>query len=152
MKVYLAAPYGSRDTIRGYAQQLTKVGFTVTSSWLAETHDINPGTEGAATALTDEQVAKHARDDLRDIDQSDLLVLFTSASVGVEGGGGRHVETGYALSQLGAPHVIVVGKPENVFHRMTGVTAVPDWHEAVVELSARLVQLERSRPQELCVG
>jgi nucleoside 2-deoxyribosyltransferase len=152
MKVYLAAPYGSRDTIRGYAHQLTRVGFTVTSSWLDEQHEINNGTQGAATALSDDQVATHARDDLRDIDKSDLLVLFTSASVGVEGGGGRHVETGYAIAKLGTRHVVVIGEPENVFHRMTGVVVVPDWHEAVVELSARLVELERSRPQELCVG
>ncbi len=152
MRVYLAAPYGSRETVRDYATQLTRIGFTVTSTWLAETHDITPGTEGAAVELTDEQVAKHARDDLRDIDKSDLLVLFTSASVGVEGGGGRHVETGYALSQLGPAHVIVVGEPENVFHRMTGVVRVPTWIEAVVELSHRLVDLERTQPQALCVG
>lgn len=149
MKVYLAAPYGSRATIRGYAQQLSKVGFTVTSSWLDEKHEINDGTQGAATALPDDQVDQHARDDMRDIDKSDLLVLFTSASVGVEGGGGRHVETGYALAKLGAAHVIVVGDPENVFHRLSAVTTVPDWHEAVVELSSRLVRLERSLPQEL---
>lgn len=152
MKVYLAAPYGSRDTLRDYRDQLTRVGFTVTSSWLTETHDINEGTQGAATALPDAQVAQHAIDDLRDIDKSDLLVLFTAASVGVEGGGGRHVETGYALAKIGAGHVIVVGKPENVFHRLKGVVVVPDWHEAVVELSARLVALERSQPQAMCVG
>ncbi len=152
MKVYLAAPYGSRDAIRQYADQLTRIGFKVTSTWLDETHDINEGTQGAAADLPDAQVDKHARDDMRDIDRSDLLVLFTAASVGAEGGGGRHVETGYALAKIGPRYVIVVGEPENVFHRLTSVTCVPDWHEAVVELSARLVEHERAQPQAMCVG
>lgn len=139
MKVYLAAPYGSRETIRDYAAQLRRIGFTVTSSWLDEQHEINAGTQGAAVALSQEQVSQHAFDDLRDVDRSDLFVLFTAAAVGVEGGGGRHVETGYFVAKRGTAHTIVVGEPENIFHRMTSVTRVPDWHEAVIELSARMV-------------
>ena len=147
MNIYLAAPYAARDTIRDYATQLTRIGYTVTSTWLDETHDITPGVEKAAPDLTDAQVAKHALQDLRDIDTSDLLVLFTAASVGCEGGGGRHVETGSALAQIGTDGLIVVGDPENVFHRMRGVTVVPDWHEAVVELAHRLVTNEREVPR-----
>lgn len=128
MKVYLAAPYGSRSQVRLYADELQAAGFDVTSTWLAETHEINAGTEGAATSLPDDVVAAHAETDLIDINLSDVLVLFTSAYVGVEGGGGRHVETGYALAQ-GKP-VIVVGEPENVFHRMLGVHLVADWQHA----------------------
>lgn len=139
MKVYLAAPYGSRDTIREYAAQLRRIGFVVTSTWLEEQHEINAGTQGAATALADGQVSQHAYDDLRDVESSDLFVLFTAASVGVEGGGGRHVETGYFMAKRGTAHTIVVGEPENIFHRMAVVTRVPDWHEAVIELSSRLV-------------
>lgn len=152
MRLYIAAPYGSRDTVRLYAEQLTHIGYTVTSTWLEETHEITPGTEGAAVELPDSQVDKHARDDIRDIDKSDLLVLFTAAVVGVEGGGGRHVETGYALAKIGAANVVVVGEPENVFHRLTAVTRVPDWTEALVHLGHRLVEHERSQPQGLCVG
>jgi nucleoside 2-deoxyribosyltransferase len=152
MRVYLAAPYGSRDTIRQYAEQLTYIGFAVTSTWLEETHDITEGTQGAAAELPDAQVDKHARDDIRDIDRSDLLVLFTAASVGIEGGGGRHVETGYALAKVGASSIVVVGEPENVFHRLTAVTRVPDWTECVVHLAHRLVEHERAQPQAMCVG
>ena len=139
MRVYLAAPYGSRETIRGYASELTRVGFTVTSSWLEETHEINEGTQGAASALDPSQVAVHASTDLTDIDNSDLLVLFTSNAVGVEGGGGRHVESGYAIAK--ALPVIVVGDPENVFHRLPrACSVVPTWNEALIELAARLVR------------
>jgi nucleoside 2-deoxyribosyltransferase len=146
MKVYLAAPYGARETIRGLAEEITRIGFTVTASWLQETHEINDGTQGAAVALDPAQVAVHAATDLRDIDNSDLLVLFTAANVGVEGGGGRHVETGYAIAK-GLP-VLVVGEPENVFHRLPAkALSVPDWHEAVIELSSRLVASKADQPR-----
>ena len=98
MKVYLAGPYASRATLAQYAAELATIGIKVTSSWLAETHEINDGTEKAATALSDEQVAQHAITDVREVRDSDLLVLFTATSVGCEGGGGRHVETGIALA------------------------------------------------------
>jgi len=138
MRIYLASAYESRDHIRDCADELTRIGFTVTSTWLEEKHEINDGTTGAATDLPAEQVDKHAMDDLYDISQSDMLVLFTEGATGHRGGGGRHVETGYALS-LGLP-VLVVGEPENVFHRLReGVTVVSDWHDAVIELSRRFI-------------
>jgi nucleoside 2-deoxyribosyltransferase len=147
LTVYLAAPYGSRDTIAGYAAELTSIGITVTSSWLAEKHEINDGTQGAATALSDDQVADHANTDLREVRDSDVLVLFTAAAVGVEGGGGRHVETGAALA-LGKP-VLVVGEPENVFHRLgpRQVFLVADWHAAVLDLARRFVVAQRPLPE-----
>jgi hypothetical protein len=152
MRVYLAAPYGSRAKIAAYASELTRIGFTVTSRWLREEHEITPGTEKAAVDLSDAQVAKHALDDLEDVKASDLLVLFTAKAVGREGGGGRHVETGYFIGHRGTRHVVVVGEPEHIFHRMKGVIIVPNWHEAVVELSSRLVEHERAQPQALCAG
>lgn len=114
--VYLAAPYGARERIRRYATELEAAGFVVTSTWLRETHEINAGTQGAATSLPDDTVAAHAEADMADIDQSDALVLFTAKHLGIEGGGGRHIETGYALARH-LP-VVVVGEPENVFHRL----------------------------------
>lgn len=142
MRVYLASAYQSRELIRKYAAELTAIGFTVTSSWLEEKHEINKGTTGAATELPDSQVAAHAQTDFAEIAKSDMLVLFTQAATGEVGGGGRHVETGYAMA-LKKP-VIVVGIPENVFHRLgRAAVIVEDWHLAVIELSRRLV-LDRS--------
>jgi len=128
VRVYLAGPYRSRDQLRRLAAELTDLGFYVTSRWLEETHEINPGTEGAAVALSDEAVAEHAETDLTDIEISEVLVLFTAAYVGAEGGGGRHVETGYALAR--DKRVVIVGEPENVFHRLSGVHRVTDWADA----------------------
>lgn len=147
MRVYLAAPYPSRDVLREYANDLFHIGFQVTSSWLLEEHEISPGTSGAAVDLPDDQVDKHALDDMADIDRSELLVLFTENVVQGPSGGGRHVETGYALAK-GMP-IIVVGDPENVFHRLQDgrVVRVADWHDAVLELSRRLVDKLRHTPR-----
>lgn len=149
MRVYLAAPYGARDDVRTYAAALTRAGFTVTSSWLDETHDIAPGTVGAATALADDAVDAHAVADLADIADSDALVLFTANYVAKEGGGGRHVETGVAIAR-GLP-VVVIGAPENVFHRLrTGVTAVPNFPRAVEHLTLLRSQARLRTACEYC--
>lgn len=153
MKIYLAAPYAVRDVVKQQAVELERIGFEVTSSWLDdETHEIKPGTEGAAVDLADDQVAGHARQYMADIDRCHVLVLWTAKACGAEGGGGRHIETGYALAH-GHP-VIVIGEPENVFHRLGAprVTIVSTWHAAVVELSRRLVEKERTAPRAVCAG
>lgn len=155
MKVYLAAPYGAREYVKTCADELSRIGFMVTSSWLDETHEINDGTEGPAAALGDDEARDHALTDLADVAQSKVLVLFTPAAVGdIRSGGGRHIETGYALAH--GIDVVVVGEPESIFHRLNripasnaSVTVVADWHEAVLELSARLVALIAAMPMPM---
>ena len=147
MRVYLAGPYAARAQLRGHAAELKRIGFTVSSSWLDETHEIGVGTTGPAVGLTDAEADMHATTDLDDVDRSDVLVLITAAQADMVGGtgssGGRHVETGFAIAQR--TPVIVVGEPEHIFHRLSTVSVVPDWHEAVIELSARLVALTAAR-------
>ncbi len=142
--VYLAAPYAARDLVRNFAADLDGMLVEVTSSWLKEDHEITAGTLGAAKDLSDDQVAKHARDDLKDIGDSDLLVLITESIAGVPGTtGGRHVETGFALG-FGLP-VLVVGPAENVFHRLgesEGVYLAKDWPDAL----SRIATLETGAP------
>lgn len=155
MKIYIAAPYAARAQVRRYADQLTRIGFTCTMRWTEETHEINDGTTGAATALTDDEVAGHAADDLRDVERADLFVLLTAQACGLAvisaASGGRHVETGYFIAKdRGANNVYVVGEPENIFHRLYGVNICATWHDAVLALAARLVKHERALPQELC--
>lgn len=146
MRAYLAAPYAARERVAEYARDLVRVGIDVTASWLDEEHEINEGTTGAAPALHPEEVARHAATDLDDIARCDVLVLFTAASLGFDpadvASGGRHVETGYALAK-GIP-VLVIGEPENVFHRLDHantftrwVQRVDTWIEALAELVAR---------------
>lgn len=148
MRAYLAAPYGAREQVAEHARELVHLGIDVTASWLDEKHEINAGTTGAATALDPEEVARHAATDLDDIARCDVLVLFTARSLGFDpaevASGGRHVETGYALAK-NIP-VIVIGEPENVFHRLDHlapligqpwVQRVPTFYEAARELVAR---------------
>ena len=148
MKIYLAAPYATRPQVKARATELTRIGYTVTSRWLNEKHAVNDATVGAAPALTDQQAAGAAAGDLIDIKSADLLVVFTPRALGYPrdcgNSGGRHVETGYALA-LGKP-VLLVGDPENIFHRCgSKVDVVPDWHQALIELAARLVENRRRR-------
>lgn len=136
MKVYVAAPYGARDEVRQVITPLfAQHDLQYTSSWLDEEHEITPGVEGAATDLADATVEEHVEGDFNDIHDAQVLLLFTAAAVGKEGGGGRHVETGYALA-LGMT-VVVVGEPENVFHRGAPRTFIArDTTEAVALLAA----------------
>ena len=136
LHVYLAAPYAARDGIRQYADELRSIGMTVTSSWLDEQDEIGAGTIDAATDLTDAAARAHVHKDFRDIGRCNVIVLFTAAASPIIGGtghsGGRHIETGYALAK--GKHVIVVGQPENIFHRT--LDTFSDWHAAVLALVA----------------
>lgn len=144
--VYLAGPYAARERLKAMAKDLEAMLVEVTASWIDETHDITPGTLDAATDLTDEQVARHAATDLDDIADADLLVLITAEIAGILNAtsGGRHVETGYAIAS-GIP-VLVVGEPENVFHRIGpdhNVWVCADWPTAVGLIAAHEVGDER---------
>lgn len=144
LRVYLAAPYATRETVGGFARELPDIDMVCESSWLDEGHEINQGTVGAATALEDAVVSGHALDDLNDVDAADVLVLFTAAFFTYSGpSSGRHVETGYALAK--GKHVIVVGKPENVFHRIQSgaVEVVDSWYAA--KLALQQFQIRRLR-------
>ena len=146
MNVYLAAPYAARDALRKCADDLTRLGHHCTSSWLKETTEISAGTVGVALDISDEQASAHVFTDLRDVARSSALVVWTwpAAEPIVTGGGnsgGRHVETGAAMAQ--GIHVVVIGEPENIFHRATGVTCVADWHEACLALA----DIDRARPK-----
>lgn len=146
-KVYIAAPFASRDGLRDFAAQLVKIGMECTSLWIQTEDDIKQGM-GAAPTLSHEEITQAARDDLSDVQHADAVVQFTGQAIealhipGANGPmlhtGGRQVELGYALAR--GKKVIVVGDPENIFQR-TLCTVVPNWHEAVLEL----VTLERTK-------
>jgi nucleoside 2-deoxyribosyltransferase len=143
--VYLAAPYACRDNLRPLADELRSIGMYVTSSWLEEDAALGSGQVGAATDLDDSAARAHVKKDFADIDRADVLVAFTAEASKVlnvstiSHSGGRHIETGYAIAK--GKEVVVIGKPENIFHR--ALTMVPDWHAAVL----RLVWLERTMPR-----
>lgn len=124
-KIYLAGAYAARDRLRDYASMLQSTEqHQVTSRWLLDDHDIHPGAEGAALGQSASYANAHVQMDLADIQECDVLVVFTAEWLvtwdptledRVLHSGGRHVETGYALGLH--KRVIVMGRPENIFHR-----------------------------------
>ncbi|MEM9565524.1 MAG: hypothetical protein AAGA93_23075 [Actinomycetota bacterium] len=120
--VYLAARFERRDELNGYRAELEAAGLEVTSRWLTD-----PTPE-----LTDEAWRQLAAKDVEDIRRAGGLVLF--AESGGSGGGGRQVEFGVALGF--GKRLIVVGEPENLFHRLAEVEVVPTWDAAVTAIVA----------------
>lgn len=143
----MAGPWPARAMLAGgLAGRLQAAGHTVTSSWLYETAE-GEGLAGPAVALPDEAVAEHAQTDMDEIRRSEVLVGVTAEWCELETGGhtgGRHVELGYAMG-LGR-RVIVLGEPENVFHRARRVVRCGSVTEVLVELDAiaAVVCTERS--------
>lgn len=144
MKVYIAGPFLARSFLQGAARAIISHGYVVTSRWLTQAPVALPATGecGAAPELSEEDVALHVMMDLQDVRDADVLVVYAASALRPFPperlvSGGRHVETGYALA-LGKP-VIVVGAPENVFHRgvCTSVAGPSDVLDALRALARR---------------
>lgn len=156
MKVYLAAPYAARADMALEAMVLQAHGHIITSRWIWATHPIEPGTVDAAPAHSDYHLRYQTAQDLEDIDGADAVILFTSSWT-METynlhrhqtiSGGRHVEVGYALAKKKL--VIVLGDPENIFHR--GACAIAgNWDEVLHLLSddraGDLIHLNRNNDE-----
>jgi hypothetical protein len=114
--VYLAGRFARRAELARYADDLEGMGFDVRCRWLADDQADDP--------LYYPEAAKECVDDLL---AADILIAF--GEVPGEGyfSGGRHVMTGYALSQ--GKVVFLVGPRENVFHYLEGANLFhyPDW-------------------------
>ena len=121
---YLAGRFSRKDELAGYAKDLEAAGHTVTSRWLTGTHDATSERE-----LTSDELAEFAYEDLDDIDDSDIFVLFTETPDAGYTSGGRMVEFGYAMNHTSRfIRVMVVGPRENVFtHILNADCVFPDW-------------------------
>lgn len=146
MKVYLAARYGRREELAGYARELRAEGIEVTSSW----HD-RLGLPDDSPDRPMPRQAHEARRDFGDIRAADVFVLFAEhPGVDGSGRGGRMVELGYCLAlneftelrrsrgEAGVKPkpILIVGAVENVFCALA-TTWVPDWPALREALRAR---------------
>ena len=121
MKFYLAASYLRREQMAEYARQLRERGHEVTSRWLTGAHQAASGVLGSYEPNA--EADRFANEDLDDITEADVLVLFTEAPQAGYLTGARLVEYGYALGLHDRGHRIelaVIGPRENVFHFLTG--------------------------------
>lgn len=105
MKFYLAGRYSRRKELLGYAEQLKALGHEVTSRWLDGKHEAKDKT------ATPNEMARWAKEDLKDIRAAQALILFTESELTPRGG--RLVEFGYAVGK--GKRVYTVGPMENIF-------------------------------------
>lgn len=120
-RVYLAGRFSRRDEFNRYAVRLREWGYIVDARWLIEDHEWygEDDADGLAAARG------FALDDLTDVTRADIVLVFTEPpNPGGRNRGGRHVEYGIALGQ--GKDIIVVGRPENVFHNLLGSVGLPD--------------------------
>jgi nucleoside 2-deoxyribosyltransferase len=123
VRIYLASRFDRQDELRGYARQLRAAGHVVTARWLKEESDVVL----APTGWTNDpsQLVTFAKNDLADIDDSDMMVVFTHEGLAR---GGMHVEFGYALALN--KRLVVVGPRQTLFHYLPRVTQFETWKEA----------------------
>jgi nucleoside 2-deoxyribosyltransferase len=120
MKVYIAAPFPIRDEAVTLMHQLEALGFEVTSRWLK---------------APDELADEHARKDLEDVSEADVLLALNPEAFENAGTGGRHVELGYAIARR--KRIVLLGKRSNIFHYLNSIVVVSTLDEALEALWRR---------------
>lgn len=109
-RVYMAARYGRREEIAGYAGQLRDLGYVVTSRWLDGAHGEDDND------LTPELSEQFAGEDVADLTEADTLIAFSEDPDSGHSRGGRHVELGMALVM--GHRIVCIGPRENVFYHL----------------------------------
>ena len=123
----MAARYGRREELLGYAAQIEARGDVITSRWLRGNHQVtDDGLSGDAEGTVHER-ERFALEDMADLLAADMLIAFSEPPRSAFSRGGRHVEFGIALG-VGLP-VVVIGPRENVFHCLPGVQVFAAWDE-----------------------
>ena len=141
MRIYLASRYSRRLEMLEIAEQLRRLGHTVTSSWITGKHETRPGIDANGT---EEERRTWAEEDIKDLNYSEALVAFTEEpNAEGRGRGGRHVEYGFALAL--DLLLTVVGPRENVFHCLPSVCHWPTVAAYRANLDAAIASKEALR-------
>ena len=140
MKVYIASMFSDKDRVKQRAECLAALGIVCTSRWAWEAVPHNV----AMKDCKDEYLRETAAIDLDDIVSADKLILtvpepqlLVEATVSASSRGGRHFESGFFYGMIvtdearyghlsnymPSRELILLGKPENVFHMLDGVGA-----------------------------
>jgi len=104
VKIYLAAPYPTRDRCIEIMHVLEAAGHVVTSRWLKAPDELNDA---------------FAREDLADVMSADLLLAYNPLEFENAGTGGRHIEFGYAIAKH--KKLALIGNRSNIFHYLSDV-------------------------------
>ena len=133
MKLYLAAPYGDRLQLKEKADELTALGFEITSRWVHGEHDLG-------RSIPD--FRRYAKEDWVDIIQADALVVFIPQEPERKilepypTTGGHHVELGIALAT--GKEILLVGQPANIFHLLPQIHTFDHWNNDVLTTLTQL--------------
>lgn len=119
LSVYLAAQFARKPELQRHAAELRRAGITVTSRWLTGAHDVP-----YERYLTHAEQAQYAREDLDDIDRSDVVVVFGDPPDADGQRGGKAFECGYAYAQ--GIQIVVVGFRDTIFHHLPELVFCPD--------------------------
>jgi len=125
MNVYLAGRYSRREELRGYANELSSLGWTVVARWLQGSHTLDE--RGLSVQGEQSERARFACEDWDDVTFADVCISFTEQPRASNSRGGRHVEFGAAMA-LGK-RCIVIGPRENVFHYLPDLEHFDTWEE-----------------------
>ncbi len=122
IKIYLASRYGRRDELIGHRNELTRLGYHITSRWLKGP----AGVEENATVADKHGWAREAWEDLQ---EASIFLTFTEPPESTAARGGRHLEFGAALAY--EKRCMVVGPRENIFHCLPQVEVFETWEKCV---------------------
>ena len=116
-RIYLSGPFSWRENLRELAKECRKAGWEVTSRWLDRQE-----ADGDTSRWRD-----YANDDLQDIEDSNVLVLFTRTEGAALNRNSRLWEAGYAYGQM--VRVVEIGPPETIFSYLDNVVRYGTWRE-----------------------
>ncbi len=135
MRVYIASMFSDKDRVKQRAAELALCGIACTSRWAEEAvpHNVK------MSDCKDEYLRETAAVDIDDILASDKVILtvpesslLVESTIAAASRGGRHFESGFVYGMImaqfldgGKPtrELIILGKPENVFHMLDGIGA-----------------------------
>jgi hypothetical protein len=129
MKFYLASIFRDRPRMLDVTTDLVLLGHRVTARWIHHPPDVQP---------MDSRYDLHEKavEDLDDVDKAKGLILFTDDVDGHKGGGGRHVEFGFALAK--GKQLYVVGPVTSVFHHLKVICKRTDtWSEMLAYIKEK---------------
>ena len=142
MGIYLAASYGRKQEIAGYAEQLRQAGVEVDAPWLLPDAErtggeFNTKVDEAMDTIPVDEGRVFAQADWDAIKRSDVLVAFTETPYSGVSRGGRHVELGLALAWN--KKVLAVGPVENVFVSLPQIYHFWEWGSDVISEIKKLI-------------
>lgn len=131
MRIYLAGSYSRRLELLARARELEALGHAITSRWLDGHHETRPDIDGNGTV---EERAEWAGEDIRDLLDSQCIIVFNDGQPGTRGG--KHFEAGYAMCLMGDGEqpmtwLWVIGDRSNPFYCRPVWNWFADWPECL---------------------